>query len=64
MFILYYTFYFKMISFDQHYSKPFSLTNIGVQLFVVGIKTLCLNPSSQLVFAGSAVGYTYCWDLR
>ncbi|RYR44063.1 hypothetical protein Ahy_A08g040437 isoform C [Arachis hypogaea] len=29
-----------------------------------GIRTLCLNPSSQLLFAGSAVGYTYCWDLR
>ncbi|KAK7243432.1 hypothetical protein RIF29_38228 [Crotalaria pallida] len=29
-----------------------------------GIRTLCFNPSSQLVFAGSAVGYTYCWDLR
>ncbi|MED6136564.1 hypothetical protein PIB30_057187 [Stylosanthes scabra] len=29
-----------------------------------GVRTLCLNPSSQLVFAGSAVGYTYCWDLR
>ncbi|XP_027340632.1 F-box/WD-40 repeat-containing protein At3g52030 isoform X1 [Abrus precatorius] len=29
-----------------------------------GIRTLCFNPSSQLLFAGSAVGYTYCWDLR
>ncbi|CAL5201657.1 unnamed protein product [Lathyrus oleraceus] len=29
-----------------------------------GIKTLCLKPSSQLLFAGSAVGYTYCWDMR
>ncbi|XP_019443570.1 PREDICTED: F-box/WD-40 repeat-containing protein At3g52030 isoform X2 [Lupinus angustifolius] len=29
-----------------------------------GIRTLCFNPSSHLVFAGSAVGYTYCWDLR
>ncbi|KAJ1409041.1 WD40/YVTN repeat-like-containing domain superfamily [Sesbania bispinosa] len=29
-----------------------------------GIRTMCFNPSSQLVFAGSAVGYTYCWDLR
>ncbi|RDX62586.1 F-box/WD-40 repeat-containing protein, partial [Mucuna pruriens] len=29
-----------------------------------GIRTLCFNPSSQLLFAGSTVGYTYCWDLR
>ncbi|XP_020225874.1 F-box/WD-40 repeat-containing protein At3g52030 isoform X1 [Cajanus cajan] len=29
-----------------------------------GIRTLCFNPSSQLLFAGSAVGFTYCWDLR
>ncbi|KAG4994316.1 hypothetical protein JHK84_031274 [Glycine max] len=29
-----------------------------------GIRTLCFNPSSQLLFAGSAVGYAYCWDLR
>lgn len=29
-----------------------------------GIKTLCYNPSSQLVFAGSASGYAACWDLR
>ncbi|KAK7323428.1 hypothetical protein VNO77_26900 [Canavalia gladiata] len=29
-----------------------------------GIRTLCFNPSSQLLFAGSAIGYTYCWDLR
>ncbi|CAJ1958449.1 unnamed protein product [Sphenostylis stenocarpa] len=29
-----------------------------------GIRTMCFNPSSQLLFAGSAVGYTYCWDLR
>ncbi|XP_027186332.1 F-box/WD-40 repeat-containing protein At3g52030 isoform X2 [Cicer arietinum] len=29
---------------------------------VRGIRTLCLG--SQLLFAGSAVGYTYCWDMR
>ncbi|KAK7334756.1 hypothetical protein VNO80_26519 [Phaseolus coccineus] len=29
-----------------------------------GIRTMCFNPSSQLLFAGSAVGYAYCWDLR
>ncbi|KAI9075374.1 hypothetical protein K1719_042624 [Acacia pycnantha] len=28
------------------------------------IRTLCLNPTSEYVFAGSADGYTYCWDLR
>ncbi|XP_061356965.1 F-box/WD-40 repeat-containing protein At3g52030 isoform X2 [Gastrolobium bilobum] len=31
---------------------------------VRGIRTLCLNTSSQLVFAGSSVGHTSCWDLR
>ncbi|KAL2330744.1 hypothetical protein Fmac_018325 [Flemingia macrophylla] len=29
-----------------------------------GIRTLCCNSASQLLFAGSAVGCTYCWDLR
>ncbi|KAF3437357.1 hypothetical protein FNV43_RR20110 [Rhamnella rubrinervis] len=29
-----------------------------------GIRTLCFNPSSHLVFAGSTAGYTSCWDLR
>ncbi|XP_027930010.1 F-box/WD-40 repeat-containing protein At3g52030 [Vigna unguiculata] len=29
-----------------------------------GIRTMCFNPSSQLLFAGSAVGRAYCWDLR
>ncbi|XP_057458434.1 F-box/WD-40 repeat-containing protein At3g52030 isoform X2 [Lotus japonicus] len=29
-----------------------------------GIRTLCFNPSSQLLFAGSSFGYAYCWDLR
>ncbi|XP_074308407.1 F-box/WD-40 repeat-containing protein At3g52030 [Silene latifolia] len=29
-----------------------------------GIKTLCYNPSSQLVFTGSTAGYAACWDLR
>lgn len=28
------------------------------------IRTLCLNPTSEFVFAGSSAGYTYCWDLR
>ncbi|KAK6143180.1 hypothetical protein DH2020_023528 [Rehmannia glutinosa] len=29
-----------------------------------GIKTLCLNPSSYSLFAGSSTGYASCWDLR
>lgn len=29
-----------------------------------GIRTLCFNPCSHLVFAGTTVGHTYCWDLR
>ncbi|CAI9769455.1 unnamed protein product [Fraxinus pennsylvanica] len=29
-----------------------------------GIKTLCLNPSSHLLFAGSTDGFASCWDLR
>ncbi|XVF33694.1 hypothetical protein REPUB_Repub17cG0190300 [Reevesia pubescens] len=29
-----------------------------------GIRTLCFNPCSHLVFAGTTVGYTYCWDIR
>lgn len=30
----------------------------------IGIKTLCFNPGSNLVFAGCASGYASCWDLR
>ncbi|KAL0561831.1 hypothetical protein IC582_002276 [Cucumis melo] len=30
----------------------------------VGIRTLCYNDSSRLVFAGSSAGHVYCWDLR
>lgn len=29
-----------------------------------GIKTLCYNPCSHLVFAGTTAGYASCWDLR
>ncbi|KAL9421030.1 hypothetical protein AB3S75_038571 [Citrus x aurantiifolia] len=29
-----------------------------------GIKTLCYNPCSRLVFAGTTAGYASCWDLR
>ncbi|KAG6677001.1 hypothetical protein I3842_14G005400 [Carya illinoinensis] len=29
-----------------------------------GIRTLCYNASSHLVFAGSTAGYASCWDLR
>ncbi|XP_065871573.1 F-box/WD-40 repeat-containing protein At3g52030 [Euphorbia lathyris] len=29
-----------------------------------GIKALCFNPRSHLVFSGTAAGYTSCWDLR
>ncbi|GLT39739.1 hypothetical protein SLA2020_139150 [Shorea laevis] len=29
-----------------------------------GIKALCFNPCSHLVFAGTTAGYGYCWDLR
>nr|KYP55254.1 F-box/WD-40 repeat-containing protein At3g52030 family [Cajanus cajan] len=35
-----------------------------ILLVYSSIRTLCFNPSSQLLFAGSAVGFTYCWDLR
>ncbi|XP_010279507.1 PREDICTED: F-box/WD-40 repeat-containing protein At3g52030 [Nelumbo nucifera] len=29
-----------------------------------GIKSLCFNPRSHLVFAGSTSGCSHCWDLR
>ncbi|KAL3537544.1 hypothetical protein ACH5RR_000910 [Cinchona calisaya] len=29
-----------------------------------GIKTLCLNPRSNVLFAGSTDGHAYCWDIR
>ncbi|XP_040369046.1 F-box/WD-40 repeat-containing protein At3g52030 isoform X2 [Rosa chinensis] len=29
-----------------------------------GITTMCFNPSSHLLFAGSTAGYVFCWDLR
>ncbi|KAK4476627.1 hypothetical protein RD792_015787 [Penstemon davidsonii] len=37
---------------------------IFVNFLATGIRTLCLNPSSNLVFAGSSAGYASCWDLR
>ncbi|KAJ6670835.1 WD40 REPEAT PROTEIN [Salix viminalis] len=29
-----------------------------------GIKSLCFNPASHHVFAGTTAGYASCWDLR
>ncbi|CAH9085376.1 unnamed protein product [Cuscuta epithymum] len=29
-----------------------------------GIKTLCFNPGSNYLFAGSTAGHVFCWDLR
>ncbi|XXG87060.1 hypothetical protein AAC387_Pa11g1845 [Persea americana] len=29
-----------------------------------GIRCLCFNPRSHLVFAGSTAGHSYCWDIR
>ncbi|WOH04386.1 hypothetical protein DCAR_0623795 [Daucus carota subsp. sativus] len=29
-----------------------------------GISTLCVNPSSPLIFSGSTAGQAFCWDLR
>ncbi|KAJ4978597.1 hypothetical protein NE237_009377 [Protea cynaroides] len=29
-----------------------------------GIRSLCFNRRSHLVFAGSSAGYSHCWDLR
>ncbi|KAG8363623.1 hypothetical protein BUALT_Bualt19G0041700 [Buddleja alternifolia] len=37
---------------------------LGTASYTGGIKTLCLNPSSYLLFAGSSAGYASCWDLR
>ncbi|XP_028776306.1 F-box/WD-40 repeat-containing protein At3g52030 [Neltuma alba] len=47
-------------------SDPSSLKQVAKLKSIDGtaIRTLCLNPASELVFAGSAAGYTYCWDLR
>lgn len=46
------------LSSDQQVTtlKPTSLS--------AGIKTLCLNSSSHLLFAGSTTGGASCWDLR
>ncbi|XP_050283575.1 F-box/WD-40 repeat-containing protein At3g52030 isoform X2 [Quercus robur] len=43
---------------DQQVATLRSRITIG------GIKTLCYNACSHLVFAGSTSGYTSCWDLR
>nr|XP_023876161.1 F-box/WD-40 repeat-containing protein At3g52030 [Quercus suber]POE81541.1 f-box/wd-40 repeat-containing protein [Quercus suber] len=43
---------------DQQVATLRSRITIG------GIKTLCYNACSHLVFAGSTAGYTSCWDLR
>ncbi|KAI4339075.1 hypothetical protein MLD38_024056 [Melastoma candidum] len=31
---------------------------------LTGVKTLCYNPISNTLFAGSTSGYASCWDLR
>ncbi|CAL5330690.1 unnamed protein product [Camellia sinensis] len=35
-----------------------------VSYLMTGVRTLCFNPSSHLIFAGSTAGYVSCWDLR
>ncbi|XP_015067619.1 F-box/WD-40 repeat-containing protein At3g52030 isoform X2 [Solanum pennellii] len=32
--------------------------------YSAGVKTLCFNPNSYMVFAGSTAGNVSCWDLR
>ncbi|KAG5627564.1 hypothetical protein H5410_012782 [Solanum commersonii] len=32
--------------------------------YSAGVKTLCFNPNSYMVFAGSTAGSVSCWDLR
>ncbi|CAN4110272.1 unnamed protein product [Withania somnifera] len=32
--------------------------------YSAGVKTLCFNPSSHMLFAGSTAGNVTCWDLR
>ncbi|XWS77386.1 hypothetical protein CRYUN_Cryun01aG0257000 [Craigia yunnanensis] len=46
------------LSSDQRVSTLRSTDSAGC------IRTLCFNPCSHLVFAGTTIGYTYCWDLR
>ncbi|KAJ9685589.1 hypothetical protein PVL29_017576 [Vitis rotundifolia] len=45
------------LSSDQRIAKLRSTDSTG-------IRTLCFNPRSHLVFAGSTAGYASCWDLR
>ncbi|KAL6326900.1 hypothetical protein AAG906_012176 [Vitis piasezkii] len=45
------------LSSDQRIAKLRSTDSTG-------ISTLCFNPRSHLVFAGSTAGYASCWDLR
>ncbi|KOM42504.1 hypothetical protein LR48_Vigan05g010800 [Vigna angularis] len=51
---------------DIRISDPSSVQQVATlrSSDVRGIRTMCFNPSSQLLFAGSAVGCAYCWDLR
>lgn len=32
--------------------------------YSAGVKTLCFNPNSYMLFAGSTAGNVSCWDLR
>lgn len=45
------------LSSDQRIAKLRSTDSTG-------IRTLCFNPRSHLVFSGSTAGYASCWDLR
>jgi hypothetical protein len=53
-------FFFFFLELTRHCS----FKCITFQLLLTGIRTLCYNACSRLVFAGSTSGYTSCWDLR
>lgn len=45
-------------------SSDQSVASLKPSVTHTGIRCLCFNPHSHLVFAGSTAGYCHCWDLR
>lgn len=57
---------FIMCKKNYFFFDKFVLNAVYILLrsIFAGIRTLCYNDSTHLVFAGSTAGHVYCWDLR
>ncbi|KAF6140772.1 hypothetical protein GIB67_035199 [Kingdonia uniflora] len=56
----------KVIGYGKYCGRIWTriLGAIPSEFKILGIRSLCVNPRSYMVFAGSTAGYSHCWDLR